>query len=70
MNPKEIARKLREVASNVSDRLIRTAPHSVSQVCLADAFASQHSKQVCSAFGCQSIHYTFRNDALESFHNL
>ena len=29
---KEIARKLREVASNVSDRLIHTAPRSVSLV--------------------------------------
>ena len=65
MNPQEIARRLREVASNVSDRLIHTAPRSVSLVCLADAFAPQHSKQVCSAFGCQSIHYTFRNDGWE-----
>ena len=32
MNPKEIARKLREVASNVSDSLIHTAPRSVSLV--------------------------------------
>ena len=45
MNPKEIARKLREVVSNVSDSLIHTAPRSVSLV-----------------------HYTFRNDGLESFH--
>ena len=67
-NAKEIVRRLHEVASNVSDRLILTAPRSVSLVCLADAFAPQHSKQVCSAFGCQSIHYTFRNDGMGSFH--
>jgi hypothetical protein len=32
MYTKEIARKLREVASNVSDSLIHTAPRSVSLV--------------------------------------
>ena len=68
MNRQEIARRLREVASNVSDRLIHAAHRSVSLVCLADAFAPQHSKQVCSAFGCQSIHYTFRNDYKGSFY--
>jgi len=52
---KEIARMLREAASSVSDSRLHNAPHSVSRVCFTDAFAPQHSKQVCSAFGFKSF---------------
>ena len=61
---KEIARRLREAASSVSDSRLHNAPHSVSRVCFTDAFAPQHSKQVCSAFGFKSIPSGFRNDYL------
>ncbi|MBR5983721.1 MAG: hypothetical protein IK025_08400 [Bacteroidales bacterium] len=51
-------------SKEITDSRLHTAHRSVSRVCFSDAFASQHSKQVCSAFGFQSIQSGFRNDYL------
>ena len=51
----------------ITDSRLHTAHRSVSRVCFTDAFAPQHSKQVCSAFGFQSIQSGFRNDYLFNY---
>ena len=53
------------INQEITDSRLHTALRSVSLVCFADAFAPQHSKQVCSAFGFQSIQSGFRNDFFE-----
>ena len=57
----------RLISYEITDSRLHNAPHSVSRVCFTDAFAPQHIKQVCSAFGFKSIQSGFRNDYKESF---